>query len=196
MEHLRVQAAQHGIALTDTQLDRFRQYLDLLRTWNRKINLTSVSEPQAVLDLHFLDSLMVVPLLGSARRLIDVGSGGGFPGLPIAIAAPALAVTLLEATHKKAAFLRAAVHALELSAAVIDGRVEELLKKPFERFDLAISRATFPASEWLALGRRLVHQHGAVVVMTGRDPPPGSPTKALSYELPGGELRHLGWYSA
>ncbi len=195
MEHLRVHAARHGIVLADTQLDRFRQYLDLLRTWNRKINLTSVTEPQAVLDLHFLDSLMVLPVLGSARRLIDVGSGGGFPGLPIAIASPA-AVTLLEATRKKAAFLRAAVHALELSAVVIDGRVEELLKKPFERFDLAISRATFAPAEWLALGRRLVHPHGAVVVLTGRDPPPGSPTKALSYELPGGELRHLGWYSA
>ena len=188
-ERLRTEAAKLGVSLEPHHLDQFRKYLELLLTWNRKINLTAISDPEDVLDKHFLDSLAAVPLV-PAGRLIDVGAGAGFPGIPIAIVRPDVQVSLLESIGKKASFLRTAVHELGLKCEVLETRVENY-EGP--KFDAAISRATFAPAEWLERGRRLA---SSIILMMGRDEAPAGAVDAREYVLPGGESRAVVRYTA
>ena len=191
-ERLREEAARLGITLESSHLDRFRSYLDLLLGWNRKINLTAITEPEQVLDKHFLDSLAAAPLV-PAGRLIDVGAGAGFPGIPIALVRPDVQVSLLESTGKKAAFLRTAVHQLGLSSSVLEIRLEQY-QGP--KFDSAISRATFAPAEWLERARPLVQSGGSIFLMMGREELPSGATSVHEYALPGADSRRIGRYSA
>ena len=137
-----------GLSLTGGQLEAFSRYRDLLRQWNERINLTAITDPAEIVTHHFLDSLsclLAVPLeQRGAATVIDVGSGGGFPGLPLAIALPGWQVTLLEATGKKVRFLEAAIQALQLgNVSVLQGRAEEVAHLPAYRgrYDIATARA-------------------------------------------------------
>jgi 16S rRNA (guanine527-N7)-methyltransferase len=195
-ERFRAEAGRLGVELDARQLDRFAQYLDLLRTWNTRVNLTAVDDPAEVYDKHFLDSLSVASWVRGHASLLDVGAGAGLPGLALAIAHPGLRVTLVESTAKKCAFLRTVAYQLGLGVDVRDGRIEELALPPFEA---AISRATFAPAVWLERAQELVTEGGSVFVMSGREPVPvASPplvlVRALPYQLPGGELRNAGWY--
>lgn len=134
--------------LDDLALDRLAQYAALLAEWNARINLTAISEPKEIVVRHFLDSLSILPHLDAlgndAVRLIDVGSGGGFPGLPLAIARPGWRVTLLEATRKKVEFLEHVVETLALEGVTpLWGRAEERGRDPAHRaaYDAAVARA-------------------------------------------------------
>jgi 16S rRNA (guanine527-N7)-methyltransferase len=114
------------IPLTIRQIDQFHLYLRELLAWNQKVNLTSITDEREVAVKHFLDSLAVYQALG-AGSLLDVGSGAGFPGLPLKIFDPARHVTLLEPNHKKTAFLRHLVGTLRLSSiSVLPRRLEDL----------------------------------------------------------------------
>ena len=170
LAELRSGAQVLGISL-DSRLEQgLAAYLDLLQFWNRRINLTSVRGPQAVVTKHFLDSLAVVPYLPpAAATLLDVGSGGGFPGAVLAIARPTLRVTLVEPVQKKAAFLRTLSRALSCANMhVVAERIEDVISKPgFAPVDIAISRATWALPEWLPLGRTLVKPGGLVIGMEG-----------------------------
>jgi 16S rRNA (guanine527-N7)-methyltransferase len=141
-------AAAVGAALTDDQLAALDRYRALLLDWNRRVNLTAVRDPAAFERLHLVDAVGLLRVVSQAElagaRLVDVGSGAGLPGVPLAILAPGLRVTLIEATGKKVAFLRAAVAALGLrEVEVLHGRAEELAHRVElrERFHLATARA-------------------------------------------------------
>lgn len=121
-----------GATLTDAQLSQLSTYLDLLLRWNARINLTAVRDPERTVTRHFGESLFTAAQLFPDRRLaagdwlLDLGSGAGFPGLPIKIWAPALRVTLIESQYRKAIFLREVIRALALSAIdVHPARAEE-----------------------------------------------------------------------
>ena len=137
-----------GISLSPEQLAQFIRYRDLLLDWNQRVNLTSITDPQEVLSKHFLDSLacvLAIPLekWQEPLALLDVGSGAGFPGLPLQIVFPHWQITLLEATGKKVRFLEAVISELELQARAIQGRAEELAhnQQHRARYDLVTARA-------------------------------------------------------
>lgn len=140
-------AAELGITLTEAQQTAFVRYFHALADWNRRVNLTSVDDWDGVQTVHFLDSLSVAAALPrevlDGGRILDVGSGAGFPALPLKIAFPRLRIALLESVGKKAAFLRAAVDLLALpDADVLHGRAEDLARRPElrEAFDAVLAR--------------------------------------------------------
>lgn len=152
--------AEAGLAFEPGELDRYARYLGFLADANRRFNLTAVSEPAAMWMRHIYDSLSLLPVIGSMEelansesglRILDVGSGGGLPGIPLAIALPASRVALLEATGKKVRFLQAVVEAIGLrNVTVLQGRAEDLgrdREHHREQYDLVTSRAvaTLPA---------------------------------------------------
>ncbi len=155
-----------GIDLSAEAIARFERYLDLLEKWNAVINLTAVRERSRMVTLHLLDSLTVVPRLAGKNRLLDVGSGAGMPGIPLAIALPHLQVTLLEANQKKAAFLRQARLELGLdNVQVVAERVEQWQTE--ERFDAVVSRAFSDLPDFVASARRLLAPDGSIIAMKG-----------------------------
>jgi 16S rRNA (guanine527-N7)-methyltransferase len=146
-----------GLDLAPAQLQQFAHYRALLLEWNQRFNLTAITNPQDVLTKHFLDSLALLFALPPAERkkhlrLLDVGSGAGFPGLPLHIAFPDWRVTLLEATGKKVHFLETVISALGLGQArAIQGRAEELAHDPQHRarYDLVTARGLASVSTLL-----------------------------------------------
>jgi 16S rRNA (guanine527-N7)-methyltransferase len=161
-------AAALGVALADAQVAALERYLDLLEKWNRVYNLTAIRERSRMVTHHLLDSLAVLPHL-RGPRVLDVGSGAGLPGIPIAIAGPALQVTLLESNHKKSAFLTQAVAELSLAnVQVVTERVESW--QPEARFDTIVSRAFAELGEFVALAGRLLAPQGVLAAMKGVHP--------------------------
>lgn len=183
MELLRDGSAALGLELSAEQLGSIGKYLGLLSKWNQKINLTGTRDERELVVHHAVDSLAVVGHVpGTAARLIDVGSGGGFPGVMIAIVRPGLEVTALEPNRKKHAFLATVRRELGLSNFEPQPlRLEEHLGGAgFRPYDVAVSRATFAVPEWLARGRALVRPGGLVLGMEGSE----------QHELPPGAVRY------
>ena len=135
-----------NVQLSEEQREQFRVYEALLIDWNSKINLTAVRDPEGIRIKHFLDSLSCVPVLGdmNGRSLIDIGTGAGFPGIPLRILYPELRLTLVDSVGKKADFCQLAVNTLHLKGVkVLKDRSEELgaAKAHREQYDAATARA-------------------------------------------------------
>ena len=173
-----------GIPLSDQQIDQFERYFHLLVTWNERLNLTAITGYADVQVKHYLDSLVSLPLLaeeyGAARPLtqprsaVDVGTGAGFPGLPLKIAAPALDMTLMDGTQKKITFLQEVTAGLGLTGVhFATGRAEELGRQDGfrEHFDLVTARAVAPLNTLIEYLLPLVTVGGLAVVYKG----PGAP---------------------
>lgn len=155
-----------GIDLSPPQHELLAAHLRLVEKWNRVHNLTAVRETGQMVVLHTLDSLSLLPHLAAARSVLDVGSGPGFPGLPLAIARPDLQVTLLDSSRKKCAFLEQAKAELRMqNVSVACERVEEW--KPATRFDTVVSRAFAELSDFVLQARHLVAPGGRMLAMKG-----------------------------
>jgi 16S rRNA (guanine527-N7)-methyltransferase len=166
-----------NIDLSATQQASFLQYVALLNKWNKVYNLTAVREPERMIGLHILDSLAVLPHLAEtkmhtqtrAQRLLDVGTGGGLPGIALAIARTDMHVTMLDSLQKKTTFVRQAIGELSLiNAAVVCGRVEQF--KPTEKFDVVISRAFAELSDFVNGAAHLLADDGRMFAMKGVNP--------------------------
>jgi 16S rRNA (guanine527-N7)-methyltransferase len=146
-------------------------YLQELAQWNRTYNLTAVRDPLDMVTKHLLDSLAVLPQL-NGRQVIDVGSGAGLPGIPLALADPARQFTLLDSNGKKAAFLRHAVRTLGLAhVEVVNARVEQYARGAGQgRFDSVLSRAFASLAEMLEQAGPLCALHGKILAMKGQFP--------------------------
>jgi 16S rRNA (guanine527-N7)-methyltransferase len=164
------QALSEGIAALGLDLPPEAQatllaYIELIDKWNRVYNLTAVRNPAHMVTHHVLDSLAVLPYLQGAR-ILDVGSGAGLPGVPLAIARPGAQVTLLEASHKKASFLTQALLELALpNADVAHARAERW--EPPQPYDFVISRAFSDLPDFVSLAARLCAPGGVLCAMKG-----------------------------
>ena len=164
-------AEQLRIPLSEQQSSRLLDFVDLLARWNRTYNLTAVRDPSAMLTQHVVDCLAVVPPLRREHRsgrVLDVGSGGGLPGVVWAVMEPAMDVTCVDSVGKKAAFLQQAAAALRLrNLRVEHARVETLAA---ERFDLIASRAFASLPDFVALTSSLLADAGVWLAMKGKLP--------------------------
>lgn len=166
--HLDEAIVAMGIKLDSRQETAMLDYLALLAKWNRTYNLTAIHEPERMLTHHVLDSLAVLPYIGPGP-LLDVGSGGGLPGIPLAIARPDLQVTLLDASQKKCGFMQQAAIELKLDGIkVVHGRVENL--QVAGGFPQIVSRAFSELKEFVSLTRHLLAQSGEWLAMKGLYP--------------------------
>ena len=157
--------AQLGLALPGPAQQSLLDYLALLQKWNKVYNLTAVREAPRMVSQHLLDCLAVAPHLGAAA-ILDVGSGAGLPGIPLALVLPDSRVTLLEANHKKAAFLKQAQIELKLgNVEVVCERVEAW--RPGQRYEIVVSRAFSDLAEFVKLAGRHVAPGGRLAAMKG-----------------------------
>ena len=146
MNQLKQDALQFGVELDENQLSQFYRYYEMLIDWNEKINLTAITEFEEVIKKHFLDSISIGRLLNQKEEvsILDIGTGAGFPGIPIKIAFPNTKVTLLDSLNKRVNFLTEVINELSLdNISALHGRAEDYAKKDDmrEQFDLCVSRA-------------------------------------------------------
>lgn len=160
--------AQMNLVVPEATQQKLLDYLALIHKWNKVHNLTAVRDPAEMITLHLLDSLAVLPHI-QAERLLDVGSGAGLPGIPLAICLPELKVTVLDSIEKKASFMRQAKAELGLAnLEVVCGRVEQF--KPGELFDVIISRAFSDLNLFTSLTKHLGKPGGQWLAMKGVHP--------------------------
>jgi len=177
---LQAGAEQLGISLSAAQVAQFDAYYHLLVEWNQKFNLTSIVEHKDVQTKHFLDSLVGLPVWAKERnaplplqhplRCVDVGSGAGFPGIPLKIAAPALQWTLMDGTGKKITFLQQVIQQLALQGIdIVQGRAEEVGRHSHyrEQFDLVTARAVAPLNTLVEYLLPLARKDGLVMIYKG-----------------------------
>jgi len=164
-----------GLELSDAQLGKLLDYVTLLAKWNAVYNLTAIRDPRQMLIQHILDSLSIVPHLVQRNpgTVLDVGSGGGLPGIVLAIVRPDWGVTVNDIVHKKTAFQAQAKAELGLAnLSVVTGRVETLRPgaEVSAKFDVIVSRAFAELADFVTLARHLVAEQGAILAMKGVRP--------------------------
>mgnify|MGYP003582387317 CR=1 FL=1 len=156
---------QMGITLSTAQQLMLLEYVSLLQKWNSTYNLTALRNPSQMISHHILDSLTLLPYVQDAKTLMDVGSGGGMPGIPTAICRPDLQITLLDSNTKKTTFLQQAVIELGLhNVTVASGRVEAMHDK---NVDVVTSRAFAELADFISLTKHLLNESGYWAAMKG-----------------------------
>ena len=180
-----------NIELSDLQLEQFYKYMNILVEWNKFMNLTGITEPQEVITKHFIDSLTVLDKIDKNASLIDVGTGAGFPGIPIKIAFPEVKVVLLDSLNKRIKFLNEVIEKLELKGIeTIHGRAEEYGRNKIyrEKYDIAIARAVAPLNILLEYLMPFVKINGKCLCMKGSSSKEEIENSKNAIKVLGGEL--------
>jgi 16S rRNA (guanine527-N7)-methyltransferase len=163
------------IGLSSLVESRIQLYLDLLVKWNQKINLTAEKDPERILKRHVFDSLQYCRAIKPSFRLMDIGSGAGFPGIPLKIIFPEMPLVLVESQRKRCSFMETVVRELELvKTEVIHVRAEDIPAIREGKFDAVIFRAVSSLNQCLKLGERFVVPGGKLIV---KKPPEDSPNR-------------------
>ena len=164
-------ARSFDIKLQADQIRLFADHARELMRWNRTFNITAITDPRDIALKHYLDSLPAARHIPPAATLLDIGSGGGFPGIPLKIVMPSLRVTLIDASRKKINFLKHAIRTLKLAyTEAIHGRVEHLANdfSYCQRFDVIISRALSALPDYIRLAQPLLAAGGKIIALKGR----------------------------
>lgn len=195
---------QYSPTLSDKALDNFDTYARLLVEWNEKMNLTGITEPDEIVIKHFVDSLYLLDYIGDAKKLIDVGTGAGFPGMPTIIARPSMSVTLMDSLQKRLSFLDAVLCETGLNAELVHSRAEDLGQDAEyrEQFDVATARAVAPLNILAEYCMPFVKVGGLFVALKGSEDETevsknaistlgGEIEQNVSYKLPNGDSRSI-----
>ena len=167
---LKTGAAQLGISLTSEQLASLNLFAEELKKWNRKINLTAIADDEGIAVKHLVDSLSLLKVVQGPGRMLDIGSGGGFPCIPVKIALPDLDILSVDAVVKKISFQKQAVRLLNLvNFSAMHVRAETLADAYAESFDWVVSRAFSDIPSFVAMALPLLKSNGRIVAMKGRN---------------------------
>lgn len=179
------------IKLSDLQLEQFYEYMNILIEWNKFMNLTGITEPNEIIIKHFIDSLTVLNKIDEESTIIDIGTGAGFPGIPIKIALPETKIVLLDSLNKRIKFLDAVVDKLQLkNIETLHGRAEDYGKDKRYRakYDVAIARAVAPLNILLEYLMPFVKIGGTCLCMKGLNSEEEISKSANAVKELGGEL--------
>ena len=183
---------KNKIMLLEEQIEKFYKYMNLLIEWNQKINLTAIVEPKEIIQKHFIDSMSVLDYIQDKKNIIDVGTGAGFPGIPIKIANPNINVTLLDSLQKRVNFLSEVVSQLELDKIkAVHSRAEDYAKENRESYDVAISRAVANMSTLVEYLLPYVKQDGIVICMKGPNIEDELEKSKKAISILGGKIEHI-----
>lgn len=158
------------IDINDYQIKKFYEYMLLIQEWNEKINLTAIIEPKEMIIKHFIDSLTIIKEVKDNSKVIDIGTGAGFPGIPLKIYNDSIKITLLDSLKKRTIFLNTVIEKLELKdVEIIHGRAEDFAQnvKYRESYDFAVSRAVAPLNVLLEYLVPCIKIKGSVIAMKG-----------------------------
>ncbi len=185
-----------NLSLTDNQIDQFCRYGEMLIEKNQVMNLTAITEPQRVANLHFLDSIALLNMADFRNKsIIDVGCGAGFPGLPLKLAEPSIDLTLLDSLNKRVVWLRdEVVPALGTEAACVSARAEEYAAKHRESHDIAVSRAVARLNILAELCLPLVKPGGYFLAMKGQATAEEVDEAKKAIKLLGGKIEKIWEY--
>ncbi len=171
-QKMKEQAKEIGILLEEKQINQFYQYMQLLLEWNQKINLTAITKPEEIILKHFIDSVTIAKYIEKNAKVVDVGTGAGFPGIPLKILREDIEITLLDSLNKRVSFLKEVIEQLSLSKIeAVHFRAEEFGKNPKyrENFDCATSRAVANLSTLSEYLIPLVKVKGICISMKGSE---------------------------
>lgn len=193
-EELEKRAKQFQINLFEKEQNQFYQYMQLLLEWNTKINLTAITEPKEVLIKHFIDSISIVPYIEENAKVLDIGTGAGFPGIPLKIVLPQNHLTLLDSLNKRINFLNEVITSLKLEGIeAIHGRAEEFCRTAERResYDIVTSRAVAKLNVLLEYMLPFVKIGGKCICMKSLEIDEELEDAKRAIEVLGGELEEI-----
>lgn len=170
-KHLINGSQKIGIDLSPLHISMMEQYAKELMTWNKKINLTAIKDPMQAAEKHFIDSMAVTPMLNNKTYIMDMGSGGGFPGIVIKIMNPGVRMLLVDSVRKKVSFLKHIIRLLKLEHIdAVHSRVQDFHSDPnyAGQFDVIISRAFADLTKYVGLAQPFIRSDGCIYAMKAR----------------------------
>ncbi len=194
MQELEKKAKKMQIELSNQQLEQFYLYMNLLLEWNEKINLTAITDPKEIILKHFIDSITIAPYLKNAQSILDIGTGAGFPGIPLAILENSKDFVLMDSLNKRIIFLQEVIQNIALTRVqAIHGRAEELGKEKEHRehYDLVTSRAVAKLNILLEYMLPFVKVGGRCICMKSQEIEEELEEAKQAIELLGGKLERV-----
>ena len=183
-----------NIEISDKQIEKFFDYMNLLLEWNEKINLTAITEPEDIILKHFVDCATILKYIKDEDKIIDIGTGAGFPGIPLKILNEKLDITLMDSLNKRINFLNEIINKLDLKNIVaIHARAEELARNKGyrEKFDIATSRAVANLSTLSEYMLPFVKKNGMVISMKGSNIEEEVKNAKKAIKILGGEIEKI-----